>query len=642
MRLFNRVLGIAVLLSLTIESSVLADRGRSAEDESAMMALDEAIVGEGRDLTISGIAGAPGVVMIGLPGDPVTDKYGRYRATVKRGWRGTVTPSKEGFTFKPPSRMYDGVMRDYNEEDYEASPMKWTISGNAGLAGVVIKGLPGNPVTDPGGSYSASVEYGWSGTVEPAKEGYAFAPPARIYAKVLASQSNQDYTARRIKFTISGSAGLPGVEMQGLPGNPISDLSSRYSASVEYGWSGTVMPAKEGYDFGPPFVEYSTVTASQENQNYVAEAVLVTISGAIVIGGTPIGGVRVSANNGGSSDTTDAQGRYSVKVPYGWSGEVRAAKEGFVFNPPSKSYTNVIADVEEDALAPSGRRPTRLSDVPLLGRAGRRKVLVIPAGQTELQDLSTIREDMYVMAYIFDKKFREPRLIRGVFVDYGDFFGRDTRETESIYIQGYGVLFLMEVNFSLSPAVGIQESLAAESNKPVDTAWERARREVFSPGAVDRSRKPDASGMSDAEKAEELKRGLIEALKHAANIRDLKPEEWIIVTVLGASPGSYGSAGHGGLGISPGTIERPWWSTTAPPAAGGQDASGIVGYGGFGGYGGYGGMELGMDMMGGFGRMGLSSTAVLTMRVKKAVVDNFANGVVDAEEFRSQVQVLTH
>jgi hypothetical protein len=650
MKVFNRILGIAVLLSLLMGNSVLANRGRlpEADEDTTEMMLEEemmmAYTGKA-GASISGIAGVGGVMMKGLPGNPVTDEYGRYRATVRFSWSGTVTPSKQGFTFTPPSRVYDRVIGDYYEEDYEASPMKWTISGNVGLPGVVMKGLPGNPLSDPSGSYSASIAYGWTGTVEPAKEGYVFDPPARIYAQVAASQEDQDYTARMLTFTISGNAGLPGVQMQGLPGNPITDATGCYKAAVDYGWSGKVTPEKAGHAFVPPAKQYHKVTENQENQNYAAEAVLVTISGAIVIGGAPIGGVRVSANNGGSSDTTDAHGRYSVKVPYGWSGELTVSKEGFVFQPPSKLYTNVIADIEEDALGPSGRRPTRLSDVPLLGRAGRRKVLVVPTGETGLQDLGTMREDMYVMAHIFDKKFREPRLIRGVFVDYGDFFGRDARETESIYIQGYGVLFLMEVNFSLSPAVGIQESLAAESEKPVDTAWERARREVFSPGAVDRSRKPDASGMSNAEKAEELKRGIIEALKHAANIRSLRPSEWIIVTVIGAAPLSYGGVGRSDLGLRPNLnpfVQGVKWSGTVAPPEGGQDASGVVGVDGFGNYVGYGGMELGTGMVGGFGQMGPSSAAVLTVSVKKSTVDDFAKGVVDAEEFRRQVQVFTY
>jgi len=47
----------------------------------------------------------------------------------------------------------------------------FTISGTAGIAGVIMSGLPGNPVTTGGGgSYSAVVPYGCSGTVTPIKK----------------------------------------------------------------------------------------------------------------------------------------------------------------------------------------------------------------------------------------------------------------------------------------------------------------------------------------------------------------------------------------------------------------------------------------------------------------------------------------
>ena len=39
-----------------------------------------------------------------------------------------------------------------------------------GTNGVTMNGLPGDPVTDANGDYSAAVEYGWSGTVRQKKK----------------------------------------------------------------------------------------------------------------------------------------------------------------------------------------------------------------------------------------------------------------------------------------------------------------------------------------------------------------------------------------------------------------------------------------------------------------------------------------
>lgn len=92
-------------------------------------------------------------------------------------------------------------------------------------------------------------------------------------------------------YEISGrvtknGAGLNGVEMNGLPGNPTTNASGNYMVNVDSGWSGTVTPTKEGYEFTPSSRNYSNVTSDQLNQNYSAKLIkqnLTIISG---IGGT--------------------------------------------------------------------------------------------------------------------------------------------------------------------------------------------------------------------------------------------------------------------------------------------------------------------------------------------------------------------
>ena len=57
-----------------------------------------------------------------------------------------------------------------------------------------MSGLHGDPVTSGGGSYSATVNSGWSGTVTPTKVGYTFSPANREYLDLSSDQMNQDYT----------------------------------------------------------------------------------------------------------------------------------------------------------------------------------------------------------------------------------------------------------------------------------------------------------------------------------------------------------------------------------------------------------------------------------------------------------------
>ena len=57
---------------------------------------DNVFVGEGTFHNISGSVGVAGVVMDGLPNDPVSGPSGDYSAQVADGWTGAVTPTLEG------------------------------------------------------------------------------------------------------------------------------------------------------------------------------------------------------------------------------------------------------------------------------------------------------------------------------------------------------------------------------------------------------------------------------------------------------------------------------------------------------------------------------------------------------------------
>ena len=301
--------------------------------------------------TISGTTGMAGVVMKGLPGNPVTNADGYYTATVDYAWRDTVTPTKESYTFEPANRSYKKVTANLGNEGYTATLLTFTISGSAGTAGVVMSGLPGNPVTGTDGTYSATVDYGWSSTITPTKEGYTFKPANRIYDPVNGDQMNQNYTGTLITFSVSGMAGVGGVVMSGLPGNPVTATDGRYTAMANYGFSGTATPTKEGYTFEPSYRQYSDVTGGQTNQNYTATLLKRAISGTVTSDGKPLEGVSVSADKGGGSGLTYDEGRYEVLVDYGWSGTVTLDKEGYTFKPANKVYGRVTRDQTNQTFA---------------------------------------------------------------------------------------------------------------------------------------------------------------------------------------------------------------------------------------------------------------------------------------------------
>jgi len=246
--------------------------------------------------------------------------------------------------------------------------------------------------------------------------------------------------------------------------------------------------------------------------------------------------------------------------------------------------------------------------IPLLGHSGSGSVLVVPAAELKGEDLAAITEDMTVMSRIFDKKLSEKRLATSAgssFVGLNPFgreIGRESRTTQAIYLEGYAALFLMKVNFPISPSPEAQEEKKTEE-EDTDPLWTQMRQEIYAPEEADRRRRSDdrPEEKYDAEKVEELKETLIKTLKHAANIRNLKPEESVVLTVIGKAGQPDVSA-----------IERLY----------GEDYSRYIGRTRAG--------------------TGFSSPTVLTIRAKKADIDAFAKGALDFDEFRQKTQLISY
>jgi len=248
------------------------------------------------------------------------------------------------------------------------------------------------------------------------------------------------------------------------------------------------------------------------------------------------------------------------------------------------------------------------------GSAG--TVLVIPSEQTTTEDLLTINEDMNVMSRIFEKNLDQERIatvtssifLPGRRSPYGMLLGSSRNEIQSMYLQGFGALFLLKVDFPLSPPPDVQEqeqeTQKAEEGDPV---WQEMRQEMYEPEKVDRRDRTDhQESKYEPEKVENLKTTLIKALKHAANIRSLKKDESVILTVIGSGEASGDTTmvttrrtimvnGHKRI------ISEPFQVST-----------------------------------------GLPSRTAVVIRTTRSKIDDFAKGDLDFDKFREQVQVLTY
>ncbi|MBW7988667.1 MAG: type II secretion system protein GspD [Planctomycetes bacterium] len=303
--------------------------------------------------TISGSAGVEGVTLKGLPGNPKSGRNGAYSVTtVPFNWTGMVKPEKAGYTFEPAEMPYTDIMTSYPNQDYYANPITFTISGSAGMDSVELTGLPEPAVfTDENGYYSAIVEWGWNGSIKAVKAGYKFVPSTMNHTKLTSDKANQNYTPEPIMLTISGSAGMEGVTMEGLPGNLVTGPGGAYSATVDWGFSGIVIPIKDGYEFNPVDNTYAAITKDQKNRNYTGKEITFTISGSVGVGGATLKGLP------GRAVMSNPDGTYNITVKYGWNGKIMPVKAGYTFDPAEIEYPELYGnEVNRDYYASKEKR----------------------------------------------------------------------------------------------------------------------------------------------------------------------------------------------------------------------------------------------------------------------------------------------
>jgi len=241
---------------------------------------------------------------------------------------------------------------------------------------------------------------------------------------------------------------------------------------------------------------------------------------------------------------------------------------------------------------------------------GDSSVLVIPTAELKTEELVTMTEDMTVMSRIFEKNLEQARIptARGsLWVSSHDPFaallGAGGGAIQSMYLQGYAALFLMKMDFPLSPPPQAEQKQEEETKKEeTDLVWQQMRREMYEPQDTKRHKTEQPEEKYDAEKVENLKTTLVTALKHAANIRSLKQDELVILAVAG----SGGSAGETATITTSSAVMVDGHARIVQqqPASSG------------------------------------SSQTVIVIRAKKSDIDSFAKNALDYEQFRQRIQLF--
>lgn len=294
-----------------------------------------------------------------------TNSSGYYSITIDPGWGGFLYCSKVGLTFTPADYAYSNVSQNYSGKNYTAVPVPVKVYGHVetyfhnAIQGVTMGGFPTSVVTGQDGNFQTYVDYGWSGTVTPQKTGYSFNPQSVDLNNVIAEINTGWFTGTLLQYTVSGNVkaasgtGIQGVTMNGLPGNPVTDVAGNYSVSVSHGWSGTVTPQKAGYTFSPASLSVSAVVGNIVLGDVTGNRTDFVISGHIKRANNyGVQGVTLSGLPG--NPVTNSDGYYEASVPTGWSGIAKPSYPHGVFLPDSIVYslvdndkiTNYIASIE--------------------------------------------------------------------------------------------------------------------------------------------------------------------------------------------------------------------------------------------------------------------------------------------------------
>src|SRR5437867_2903400 len=146
-------------------------------------------------------------------------------------------------------------------------------------------------------------------------------------------------------------------------------------------------------------------------------------------------------------------------------------------------------------LAPGSGFQQRLQQIVSRGRGGPGRTLVIRTTHTDPKAQANLEEDLAVMSRILDKtldqKLTEDHQQRAMGIDV--FFAPGSSPIRSLYLEGYGALFLMSVNFPLLPPPDKPESTKEKSD--TDSTWEEAKRELYG------QRDPNFGGWDQYQKA---------------------------------------------------------------------------------------------------------------------------------------------
>ncbi len=237
-----------------------------------------------------------------------------------------------------------------------AGQKQFQISGNIGVAKVKVEGLPSDVYSDANGYYTASVEAGFSGKVQPVKEGYKFNPSFVLYNNLKSDRKKQDYKAAKVSLDQSEQKDLNDpVVNETYFGDDIllvfDELAARSGRNIMYDTSiaGFVtcrlnrVPLSKAIEIISSPTEY--IVKKMDDYYIVTSPSLDDIKNGVMQQKTTIiGNIEIpleSIVEFPLEIVTEPDGSYSITIPSGLKGKILPRKEGEDFKPLNKIFSDV-------------------------------------------------------------------------------------------------------------------------------------------------------------------------------------------------------------------------------------------------------------------------------------------------------------
>jgi hypothetical protein len=247
----------------------------------------------------------------------------------------------------------------------------------------------------------------------------------------------------------------------------------------------------------------------------------------------------------------------------------------------------------------------------------KKTALIVPAQPLEAEVIGQLTEDIHVMAQILYETIHPDKVhastnkyLRWSQEMIGGFFeDADNTGVVGLYLQGYGMVFLQQVDFPLVP-LEEQPAAAASSAQPADEVWQKTQRKLQ--GGYEPEEESEGPRY-DAKRVDQLKETVLQSLKHASNIRHLIGSECVVVVVK-SIPHRTG-------------ISQPFAGMVMMPGAGG------------------GGGRMGGSVSS-FGaevpRAAAEQPSFLMVRAQKKDIDDLAAGRIGPEDFAAKVIMISY